>query len=263
MEAREVRSQQAGLMSTNPGSGRNKETFTSVKRRNAWSNNVNESSLPQTNDRRWRQALRFGQVSSGQHLTPHHGRLGSVAQLMNATLHELVLHHHHLSLPLPDGSEAAISRLQSGRLSMSDPEVHELRGRMRLILICVKVQRRLRERALTYELIGARLACLKSGEPAMHGCLCFPKSGRQPVPIPFMTVSDTTTPSLLAELLDRSWKLPKPEILLSVTGGVQDFSLPPSLTSILQEGLVAAVLSTRACVFSGGECSGGKCSGGK
>jgi hypothetical protein len=45
-------------------------------------------------------------------------------------------------------------------------------------------------------------------------------------------------------LLYDVWKLDVPKLIISVTGGAQNFSLKPKLREVFQKGLVKAAIST-------------------
>jgi transient receptor potential cation channel subfamily M member 2 len=48
----------------------------------------------------------------------------------------------------------------------------------------------------------------------------------------------------IMSLLYDVWDLDKPKLIISVTGGAQNFSLKPRLREVFQKGLVKAAIST-------------------
>ena len=52
------------------------------------------------------------------------------------------------------------------------------------------------------------------------------------------------------------WKLRKPEVLITVTGGAQDFALTPSQLNAFETGLNSAAKSTKAWIISAGSDAG-------
>ncbi|KAL5255510.1 hypothetical protein ACHWQZ_G010918 [Mnemiopsis leidyi] len=58
------------------------------------------------------------------------------------------------------------------------------------------------------------------------------------------------------ELLETRWRLPRPNLIISVTGGAQDFQCPPELEKRFKRGLAKAAKSTDAWIFTGGTNTG-------
>ena len=82
----------------------------------------------------------------------------------------------------------------------------------------------------------------KFGQRADYGSIYFPKTKST---AQFMTVSDSTSPTLLATYMETTWKLTRPDIVISVTGGAQDFQLSPKLRRIFHRGLASAAASAQ------------------
>ena len=55
---------------------------------------------------------------------------------------------------------------------------------------------------------------------------------------------------------EKHWKITRPEVLISVTGGAQDFVLSPRLKRVFDRGLTSAASSTNAWVVTGGTDTG-------
>ena len=53
------------------------------------------------------------------------------------------------------------------------------------------------------------------------------------------------------EFLYTKWKLEKPQLILSVTGGAKNFSLPTKMKNAFKRGLVKAAESTNAWIITG------------
>ena len=53
-----------------------------------------------------------------------------------------------------------------------------------------------------------------------------------------------------------SWNLKKPNLIISVTGGAQKFSLPYLVKKAFKRGLIKAAASTKAWIISGGTNNG-------
>jgi transient receptor potential cation channel subfamily M protein 2 len=49
-----------------------------------------------------------------------------------------------------------------------------------------------------------------------------------------------------------NWKLPRPGLIISVTGGAKKFKLPSGYTSAIKKGIIKAALSTEAWLVTGG-----------
>ena len=65
-----------------------------------------------------------------------------------------------------------------------------------------------------------------------------------------------TSAERLSCLLTHHYKLPNPEVVITVTGGAQDFVLPETLKQAFGDGLAAAAAAARAWVITGGTDTG-------
>jgi transient receptor potential cation channel subfamily M protein 2 len=79
--------------------------------------------------------------------------------------------------------------------------------------------------------------------------------------IKYIRVQNETEPSDMIEFLynqkgDNSWDLTKPQLILSVTGGAQKFTLPYRMKKAFKRGLVKAAASTGAWIITGGTNTG-------
>jgi len=68
----------------------------------------------------------------------------------------------------------------------------------------------------------------------------------------FIRVGHKTPVTQLLSVLFDCWRLKRPRLLISVTGGAQNFNMKPKLKDVFSRGLVKAALSTKAWISSGG-----------
>ncbi|XP_012940727.1 transient receptor potential cation channel subfamily M member-like 2 [Aplysia californica] len=71
-------------------------------------------------------------------------------------------------------------------------------------------------------------------------------------PKPYVRLAVDTPMETVLELLTTQWGLPKPNLLISVTGGAKAFQVSSGLRAKFQKGLINAVSSTGAWVVTGG-----------
>ena len=62
---------------------------------------------------------------------------------------------------------------------------------------------------------------------------------------------DTKTEDFL-NYLYQNWRLDRPELILSITGGAQNFNLVEKLRSSFKAALIKAATNTKAWIISGG-----------
>ena len=115
------------------------------------------------------------------------------------------------------------------------------------------IQRVFRRHRLVFGQLGPALFSRKGGTLADYGSLYFPEKNKT---APFVTVSDTTSAVLLSHFMEKHWKMRRPEVVISVTGGAQDFVLSPRLKRVFDRGLTSAASSTNAWVITGGTDTG-------
>ncbi|KAM8927781.1 transient receptor potential cation channel subfamily M member 4 [Pelodytes ibericus] len=68
----------------------------------------------------------------------------------------------------------------------------------------------------------------------------------------FIRLSNETDPSVVYNLITHHWKIPPPNLVVSVVGGDGDFKMRTWLKDILRKGLVKAAQSTGAWIMTGG-----------
>ncbi|XP_069803260.1 transient receptor potential cation channel subfamily M member 4-like isoform X2 [Dendropsophus ebraccatus] len=72
----------------------------------------------------------------------------------------------------------------------------------------------------------------------------------------FIRLSNETDPSLVYNLITHHWKIPPPNLVVSVVGGDGDSKMKTWLKDILRKGLVKAAQSTGAWIMTGGTYMG-------
>ena len=60
----------------------------------------------------------------------------------------------------------------------------------------------------------------------------------------YIRLADNTKPELTLELMIRQWKLKKPDIVISIQGGLKNFQLDPHHKEIFNRGLIKAAKTT-------------------
>ena len=69
-------------------------------------------------------------------------------------------------------------------------------------------------------------------------------------------VADSTPVAYLANFITHQWELRTPDVLISVVGSAQDFTLSTHLQSIFSVGLSSAATTSNAWIFTGGTDTG-------
>ena len=72
----------------------------------------------------------------------------------------------------------------------------------------------------------------------------------------YLRFSDETDPELVFKLMTKHWHLPKPRLLISVTGGAKKLNLDPKLEQIFECGLLKVAQTPGAWVVTGGTNTG-------
>jgi hypothetical protein len=115
------------------------------------------------------------------------------------------------------------------------------------------IQTRWRQLSVAFGILGPFNFLRSDNRPALFGDLIF---AQNPLPVPFIVLRGNTQASTLSLFMERSWKLRRPEVLISVTGGAQSFALMPKLRHAFDRGLAEAVTACHAWVISGGTDTG-------
>ncbi|KAJ8251091.1 hypothetical protein GJAV_G00217150 [Gymnothorax javanicus] len=83
-----------------------------------------------------------------------------------------------------------------------------------------------------------------------------------PLPPQFVRLSCDTPPEIVYDLLTKHWKVPAPNLVVSVVGGEGKEKVKPWVREVLRQGLVKAAQSTGAWILAGGLQEGvGRCIG--
>ena len=96
------------------------------------------------------------------------------------------------------------------------------------------------------------------GRPVKFGALRFPASNRQPAK--WVCVGERSSMDDVASLLFETWKLPRPSVIISVTGAAsrpefgEEFNENDQLN--FRQGLLKAVQTAKAWVVTGGTATG-------
>ncbi|XP_014879157.1 transient receptor potential cation channel subfamily M member 2-like, partial [Poecilia latipinna] len=72
----------------------------------------------------------------------------------------------------------------------------------------------------------------------------------------YVRVFTDTKPEVLYELLTTQWELPRPNLLISVTGGAKNFYLKSNLKKAFHRGLIKVAQTTGAWIITGGTNAG-------
>jgi hypothetical protein len=80
-----------------------------------------------------------------------------------------------------------------------------------------KIQDEERARQRIFKSLSRQILCSVGGKPAPNGRVLFQPDGDQMVPArPYVAISEKTTVPLLVNYIFRHWRLPKPEIIITV-----------------------------------------------
>ena len=113
----------------------------------------------------------------------------------------------------------------------------------------VILQRWYRKHAYMYAKFGPVIFARKAGGIADFGSISYLNGTRT---ANFVTVSDTASTAMLSHFLEKYWALPRPDVLISVTGSAMSLQLTSQLQKVFDRGLVAAASVTKAWIFTGG-----------
>ena len=141
--------------------------------------------------------------------------------------------------------EAAVASSSFG-MSPVDEKRHR-------ILHAKKIQRWYRRQLLKFATFGPIIFTRRDGRMADFGTLAFLGGTRTAY---YIRVSDTTSSDLLSHFLEKYWRLPRPDVLISVTGSAASLQLTSQLQRVFDRGLASAAAMTNAWIFTGGTDSG-------
>ena len=117
------------------------------------------------------------------------------------------------------------------------------------------IQRTFRNELAVYRFFGADLFVMFNGGAPPFGTINF-SSSLTATPAKFLACSDSASPVYLANLMKRQWRLAPPEVILSVVGSAQDFTLEPQLQLAFADGLARVASASRAWILTGGTDTG-------
>ena len=104
-----------------------------------------------------------------------------------------------------------------------------------------------------YAAFGPMMFSRKDGRMSDFGTVSF-LSGTSAAK--WIRISDTTSVGALAHFMEKFWRLPRPDVLISVTGSAASLQLTSTLQRVFDRGLATAAAMTNAWIFTGGTDSG-------
>ena len=116
-----------------------------------------------------------------------------------------------------------------------------------------RIQRWYRGVCAMYAAFGPMMFSRKDGAMADFGTVSF-MSGTSAAR--WIRVSNTTSVGALALFMEKYWRLPRPDVLISVTGSAASLQLTSTLQRVFDRGLATAAAMTNAWIFTGGTDSG-------
>ncbi|CAF3362365.1 unnamed protein product [Rotaria sp. Silwood1] len=75
-------------------------------------------------------------------------------------------------------------------------------------------------------------------------------------PSEYIRLSLETSAETVVKFMKQGWRLPKPDLIISVTGGAKNFDMSTRLKKIFQSGLVSAAITTNAWLITAGTNAG-------
>jgi len=117
------------------------------------------------------------------------------------------------------------------------------------------IQLAYRRQLMVFRHFGAELFCMWNGSSVPYGTINFVNSFMAK-PAKFVACADTVSAAYISHFLCRRWRLPPPEVLITVVGGAQDFTLSRQLQKAFADGLSSAAMSSKAWILTGGTDTG-------
>ena len=115
------------------------------------------------------------------------------------------------------------------------------------------VQHWYRRHVAKFATFGPVIFVRKDGRLADFGTLSFLSGARN---AKFLTVSNSTSAASLSHFIEKFWSLPRPDVLISVTGAADSLQLTSQLQRVFDRGLASVAALTNAWIFTGGTDSG-------
>lgn len=146
---------------------------------------------------------------------------------------------------------AGVRRRASYRKSRyTDPEKDKKAASLSVTDAARRIQLIFRANRCMYQNFGPFIFTRKNGDSAPFGNVSF--AGLPNTSTPFLIVSDTTSEMLLAQFMLKFWRVPMPEVVVSVSGSAQDLKLEPRLGRMVSHGLVSLATTANAVFVTGG-----------
>jgi hypothetical protein len=117
----------------------------------------------------------------------------------------------------------------------------------------INTQRRIRTIKFMFQKFGPVLFSRKNGLPSKFGTMTF---GSEHLEKKYLVLSDTSSVGLLTTFILRYWAMARPEVVISLSGGAQDFKLSPHVQELLDNGIAEVTSSARAMFFTPGSNAG-------
>lgn len=138
--------------------------------------------------------------------------------------------------------ERGVQRLDALRPTRAGFEPEEKR------LAACRIQSWYRQHIAMYTAFGPMMFSCKDGRMADFGSVSFLSGSRT---ARFIRVSDSTSIGSLSHFLEKFWRLPRPDVLISVTGSAATLQLTTTLQRVFDRGLATAAAMTNAWIFTG------------
>ena len=116
-----------------------------------------------------------------------------------------------------------------------------------------KIQHWYRTQVAMYTAFGPMMFSCKDGRMADFGTISFLSGSRT---AKFVRIADTTSAGDLSHFMEKYWHLPRPDVVLSVTGSAASLQLTATLQRVFDRGIATAAAMTNAWIFTGGTDSG-------
>lgn len=117
-----------------------------------------------------------------------------------------------------------------------------------------RIQRWYRQHIAMYAAFGPMMFSCKDGSMSDFGTISYLSGARA---AQFIRVSDSTSCATLSHFLEKFWHLPRPDVLISVSGSAATLQLTANLQRVFDRGLATAAAMTNAWLFTGGACRHG------
>ena len=131
--------------------------------------------------------------------------------------------------------------------------VRETRQGLRFIIVVLTLQWRFRAKWKLFVRLGPRLLHKPGWGANFFGGLLCGELGRQ---TPWFVVPNSVAPDNVFQIIDKYWRIKRPDLIISITGGAGKLTSLSSKSQIIEQGLARVVNVTKAWVITGGTDSG-------